>query len=82
MNVQWQQSIELIWSYSVGVVVHSGDVCNQQMLDHLFDHHKFEYVVHMAGKDGGSMESPDAFIRANTQCLLTLLRVLSSHKVF
>ena len=68
----------------VGITIHKGDVCNQQMLEHLFDAHNFSHVVHLSAKEGHqkSMEDPSSFIKANVECLLTLLKVLARHKVY
>ena len=67
----------------LGVIVHSGDVCSQQMLDHLFQEHDFSVVIHLAGKEGAkdSMTDPIGYITANTECLMVLLEVLKDHKV-
>ena len=68
---------------SLGATVHKGDVCNLQMLEHLFETHTFSHVVHMVSKEGteGSMKDPLEFVEANTECLLVLLKALVGYKV-
>ena len=67
----------------IGITIHKGDVCNQQMLEHLFNTYNFSHVVHLSAKEGHqkSMEDPRSFIKANVECLLTLLKILARHKV-
>ena len=67
----------------IGITIHKGDVCNQQMLEHLFNTHNFSHIVHLSAKEGHqkSMEDPRSFIKANVECLLTLLNILARHKV-
>lgn len=69
--------------FIAGVIVHAGDVCSQQMLEHLFEKHDFTTVIHLAGKEGAanSMSNPIGYITANTECLMTLLEVFKEHKV-
>ena len=65
------------------MTVNVGDLCNEQMVEYLFEKTKFDVVIHLAAEDGAaqSLKDPIKFVTANKQCLLSLLEVLKNHTV-
>lgn len=54
-----------------------GDVCNRELIEHLFDRHDFRGVVHFAAEShvDNSIAGPEAFMQANLIGTFTLLDV-------
>ena len=69
--------------FHLGVTVNVGDLCNEQMVEYLFNRTKFDAVIHLAAEDGAaqSLKDPINYVTANKQCLLSLLEVLKNHSV-
>jgi UDP-glucuronate 4-epimerase len=64
---------------SAGIQVVEGDMCDEQRLSQLLlDDASFTHVASMAAQAGVrySLIRPQAYVRANVQCFLTLLEVL------
>jgi UDP-glucuronate 4-epimerase len=64
--------------FNMGVKVYRGDVCDSQLLHHLFIKYNFTDVVHMAAQAGVrySLEDPQAYVSANYECFISLLDLL------
>ena len=61
-----------------GVELVEGDLCNESLLVGLHERRKFTHVANLAGQAGVrySLANPQAYVRTNVQCFLTLLEVL------
>ena len=66
-----------------GVHFYRGDVCDQKLLEFLFDKFKFTSVIHLAAQAGvrKSLKEPVYYVKNNVRCYLVLLEVIKDHKV-
>ena len=66
-----------------GVTLYEGDVCNAQLLLHLFNKYHFTDVVHLAAQAGvrHSLRNPTSFIYNNVGCFQVLLDALRHFNV-
>ncbi len=58
-----------------------GDICDQGLVDRLFEEHSFDLVVHFAAEShvDRSISGPEAFIRTNIQGTFSLLEAAKKH---
>ena len=63
--------------------VYRGDVCDGEVLQHLFAEYNFTDVVHMAAQAGVrySLEDPQAYVSANYECFICLLDSIQKYPV-
>lgn len=54
-----------------------GDICNQELVEHLFSEYKFDYIVNFAAEShvDRSIHNPNIFIETNVMGTATLLNV-------
>ena len=73
---------ELLQQHS-DVILHEGDVCDEQLLLHLFDKYHVTMVIHFAAQAGvrHSINDPLAYVRSNIECFAVLLEQLRHYKV-
>lgn len=57
-----------------------GDICDRNLVEHLFNHHRITGVIHFAAEShvDNSIENPDTFIQTNVFGTFTLLDVAKS----
>ncbi len=67
----------------IGVTIHRGDVCDTQLLLHLFERYQFTDVIHLAAQAGvrHSLKDPVSYVRNNIQCFQVLLDTLKQFNV-
>ncbi|MCC5945244.1 MAG: dTDP-glucose 4,6-dehydratase [Bernardetiaceae bacterium] len=58
-----------------------GDICNKELLSHLFSHHDIRGVVHLAAEShvDNSIKDPGAFVRTNVEGTFALLDAARKH---
>ncbi|CAI8046779.1 UDP-glucuronate 4-epimerase 4 [Geodia barretti] len=68
----------------IGVEVYRGDVCDGEVLQHLFAKYNFTDVVHMAAQAGVrySLEDPQAYVSANYECFISLLDSIQKYPAY
>eukprot|EP00730_Choanoeca_flexa_P010728 TRINITY_DN20865_c0_g1_i1.p1 TRINITY_DN20865_c0_g1~~TRINITY_DN20865_c0_g1_i1.p1 ORF type:complete len:378 (+),score=64.46 TRINITY_DN20865_c0_g1_i1:75-1208(+) len=61
-----------------GVVMVNGDICDAELLKHLFEKYKFDYVAHLAAQAGVrySVVHPHEYVHTNVDCFVTILELL------
>ncbi len=67
----------------IGVTLYRGDVCDAQLLLHLFEEHHFTDVVHLAAQAGvrHSLNDPVSYVHNNIGCFEVLLETLKKFNV-
>lgn len=58
-----------------------GDICDRELIQHLFDTHDFHGVIHLAAEShvDNSISGPEVFIQTNVNGTFTLLDVAKKH---
>lgn len=66
---------------TTGLIFVHGDIVDSNLLDALFEKHKFTHIVHFAAEShvDRSIDGPDAFIRTNIVGTHTLLKAAKKH---
>ena len=69
--------------HKLGIQVYHDDVCNTAFLEEMFVKHNFTHVAHLAAQAGVrySLENPMAYIRANVECQIALMDVITKYPV-
>lgn len=81
VNLKYHRADLLQQQYSVKIF--EGDVCDKQLLKHLFDKYHVTMVIHFAAQAGvrHSMIDPLAYVKSNIECFAVLLEQLKHYKV-
>lgn len=79
-QLKYDRADELI---KIGVTLYRGDVCDGQLLQHLFERYQFTDVVHMAAQAGvrHSLNDPVSYVHNNIGCFEMLLETLKKFNV-
>ena len=63
---------------AAGIELVEGDLCDEELLDKLFEKHRITHVASMAAQAGVrySLSNPQSYMRSNLQCFISLLEAL------